>query len=75
MKKNTFKKIVSSAALAVLLSAGAVAAQSTSTATDTTVGTPNTGAGGMSTANLMLLGGSAAVAVVGAVLLARKRSL
>lgn len=72
--KTHFKKIVSGAALAFLLSAGAVAAQST-TSTTSVPGTPDTGAGGTSTLNLVLLGGSAAVALVGAMLLARKRSL
>lgn len=65
------KKIMSGTALAFLLSAGVVAAQTSST----TPGTPDTGAGGTSTANLLLLGGSAAVALVGAVMLARKRKL
>ena len=74
------KKIISAATLAFLLSAGAVAAQTTNpTSTDTlgtvqttdttsgssTPGTPNTGAGGDVAGNALLLSSSALVALAG----------
>jgi hypothetical protein len=85
------KKLASATALALLLMTGAAAAQTGSTtdttgtysATDTsgtagtgaTVGTPNTGAGGDMAMNAMLLTGAGAIALGGAAVLARKRSI
>ncbi len=69
MKAKQIQKILSGTALAFLLSAGAVAAQTT-----TTPATPETGVGGTSTVNLALLAASATIALGGAMLLARKRT-
>jgi hypothetical protein len=80
----TAKKIIGTAALATLLLAGSVAAQSTtSSSTDTgtggttatTPGTPNTGAGGNVAENMMILTGSALAAVAGAALLRKRNTM
>lgn len=65
------KKIIGSAALALLLMAGPVSAQ-TSTTSTTTVGTPNTGAGGAA-ANLIILGSTAAIALAGLTYISRRK--
>ncbi len=65
------KKILGTAALAFLLSAGVAGAQ-TSTTSTTTVGTPNTGLGGDRTATAVVLTGAAAIALLGAVALSRR---
>jgi hypothetical protein len=85
---TTTKKILGGTALAMLLTTGAAFAQtydttgSSTNATNTgttnvdtsnAVGTPNTGSGGDMAMNIALLGGSAAVAVVGGTLLMRRR--
>lgn len=69
------KKIINTAALTILLLAGSAAAQSTTTPTDTVPGTPNTGSGGNAPANIILLTGSAAVALGGIATLLRRRSM
>lgn len=68
------KKILSAAAVAFLLSAGAASAQTstTSTSSTSTVGTPNTGAGGTAAANLIILGSTAAIALAGLTYLSRR---
>ncbi len=75
----TAKKFVTTAALTVMLLAGSAAAQtgttSTSTLDDVTPGTPNTGSGGNAVANIILLTGSAAIALGGAAYLARRRTM
>jgi hypothetical protein len=74
----TAKKIITTGALAMLLIAGPAFAQtSTSSTTDdlTTPGTPNTGSGGNAAANVLLLTGSAAVALGGLAMLSRRRTL
>ncbi len=65
------KKFLSAAALAFLLTAGTANAQ-TSTSSTTTVGTPNTGAGGNAAANLIILGSTAAIALAGLTYLSRR---
>lgn len=68
------KNVLATGALAVLLIAGPAFAQTASTTDDTTPGTPNTGSGGNATANMVLLTGSALVAVGGVAALARRRT-
>ena len=66
------KRIVQGLELAVLMSAGVASAQ-----TDTTTATPavgDTGSGGNATANIILLGTSAIVAIGGTAYLARKHA-
>lgn len=67
----SLRNMVSAAALAVLLSAGAASAQTTTSTT--TPGTPNTGVGGSATTNAIVLGSTAAIALLGAAYIARKR--
>ena len=62
------KKFVNSVALTVLLLAGSAAAQTT------TPDTPNTGSGGNAPGNIVLLAGSALVALSGIVTLVRRRT-
>lgn len=71
------KKAIGAAAVGILLLASGVSAQTTGTGTDatSTVGTPNTGAGGQTGANLIVLAGSAALALGGAAYLARRRAI
>ncbi|MBV9159071.1 MAG: hypothetical protein JO019_00535 [Candidatus Kaiserbacteria bacterium] len=75
------KKLLSATAIAFLLTAGAAAAQTTGSTTDTTgtasttVGTPNTGAGGDAMINTIVLATSAAIALGGAAILARRRTV
>ncbi|MDB5237904.1 MAG: hypothetical protein JWM46_174 [Candidatus Kaiserbacteria bacterium] len=64
------KNIAPIVALAMLLSAGVASAQTTAS---TTPGVGNTGAGGDSAANMLLLGTSALVAIGGTAYLARKQ--
>lgn len=71
----TAKKWINTAALTVLLLAGSAAAQTTTEATTTSPGTPNTGSGGSATANMIVLTGSAALAMAGLYALSRRRSL
>ncbi len=67
------RNIITTAAFAALLTAGSAAAQTGTTSTSTP-GTPNTGSGGNASANMLMLSGSAAIALGGvALLLARKR--
>jgi|GEM_PF-4632577 len=75
------KYLVRAAAIAPLLTMGAVAlAQTTTTATTTTggatatttPGTPNTGVGGDVAMTLLVLGASALIAVVGTLYLTRR---
>lgn len=73
----TAKKLIGAAALSIMLLASSAAAQTsttTSTSTDT-VGTPNTGLGGSAAINLVVLGSSAAIALAGFALLARRKEL
>ncbi|MBP9710837.1 MAG: hypothetical protein KBD50_01045 [Candidatus Pacebacteria bacterium] len=65
------KKIVSTFALASLLLAGAASAQTT-TPEVTTPGVPETGAGGNTAANILLLSAAAGIALVGGTYLTRK---
>jgi hypothetical protein len=69
-------KFISAATLALLLTAGTVAAQTTtySSTSSSTPGTPNTGSGGDVAMNIMLLGTSAIIAVGGALYLARRNA-
>lgn len=71
------KKIINTVAFTIVLLAGSAAAQTTtpSTTTGEVPGSPNTGSGGNAIANVVLLTGSAAVALGGAAYLARRRSL
>ena len=74
----TAKKIITTGALAALLLAGPAFAQtstSATTSTDGTPGTPNTGSGGNATANVILLTGSALVALGGVAALMRRRTV
>lgn len=66
--------LLSGSTLALLFSAGIAVAQTTlDTASTTTVGTPNTGAGGDVAINLALLAVSAAIAIVAAYLMRQRR--
>jgi hypothetical protein len=70
------KKILSATALTFFLLAGAASAQTATDTTDTldaTVGTPNTGAGGSASENMLLMGISAAAALGGAAFLLSRR--
>lgn len=67
------RNIINTVALTMLLFAGSAAAQ-TSTPT-TTPGTPNTGSGGNAAGNVLMLTASAAVALGGVALLARRKTL
>lgn len=64
------KNIARALALGILLTAGVVSAQTDATSTP---GVGNTGAGGNSAANMILLGTSAVVAIGGTAYLARKQ--
>lgn len=66
--------MIGAAALTMLLAAGSAAAQTTTTATDTP-GTPNTGSGGNAAMNVVLLTGSAALALGGVYALTRRRDV
>lgn len=66
-------KTLGGAVLIALLSVGVAGAQTTTTSGGTTtVGTPNTGMGGDTAMNVLILGSSALVAVAGAAYLRRK---
>ncbi|MBI5644877.1 hypothetical protein HY970_02155 [Candidatus Kaiserbacteria bacterium] len=67
----TVHKLIGATALLVALTAGVASAQTSSSSTST-VGTPNTGAGGGSVANVIVLTGSALVALAGLAYLARR---
>ena len=67
------KKIINTVALTMLLLAGSAAAQTTTPAT--TPNTPNTGSGGNAPGNIVLLTGSALVALGGIIALSRRRSV
>ncbi len=67
---TTAKRLITGGALAILLTGGAALAQTTTD--DTTPGTPNTGLGGNASANVLILGTSAAVAAAGALYLSRR---
>lgn len=71
------KKIIHAAALTVLFLAGSAAAQTSSSSPATTAspGTPNTGSGGNAAVNILVLTGSAAVALSGLAYLARRRTI
>lgn len=74
-----YTKFIPMLALALMLSAGAVHAQTstypsgTTLGASTTPGVPNTGAGGSAPTNLLTLAGSAAVVGAGAAFLLRTR--
>ena len=72
----TAKRMITTAALTLFIVAGSAAAQTTTTATGTndTPGTPNTGSGGSAPANILMLTGSAAVALAGIATLMRRRT-
>lgn len=72
--KKITKRVLATGALAALLIAGPAFAQTASTTDDTTPGTPNTGSGGNAAANMVLLTGSALVAIGGVTMLARRRA-
>ncbi len=70
----TAKRIINTVALTMLLVAGSAAAQTTTPDT-TAPGTPNTGSGGNAAGNVLLLTGSAAIALGGLAMLSRRRTL
>jgi hypothetical protein len=65
MTLKTIGKTLGTATIGTLLMTGAAFAQTTTddVSGSTTVGTPNTGAGGDLAVNMLLLGGSAAAAI------------
>lgn len=72
----TTKKFISAAALAFLLTAGAVSAQTGTSSTSTDdVGTPNTGSGGTVTENMAILAASGLAALAGAAYILRRRTV
>jgi hypothetical protein len=81
MTLKTIGKALGTAAAGTLLMTGAAFAQTDTTGTtdttdlsgSTTVGTPNTGAGGDLAVNMLLLGGSAAAAVAAFAYLRKQR--
>lgn len=75
MTFKTIGKTLGTAAIGSLLVAGAAFAQTDTDVTgSTTVGTPNTGAGGDLAINMLLLGGSAAAAVAAIAYLRRQQT-
>jgi hypothetical protein len=67
------KKFLGTSLVTFALLSGVASAQTTTAST--TVGTPNTGAGGETSQNVMLLATSGAAALAGALYLARRAKL
>lgn len=67
------KNLIGAIALAMMLTAAVASAQTTTT-TGTTPAVPNTGAGGDTAANVVVLAGSALAALAGATYLGRSRA-